>query len=180
MIAARYRHWIFDLDNTLYPASCRLFDQVEARMGAFIADFLGISPEAARAIQKRYFKEHGTTLRGLMVHHDLAPQRFLDYVHAIDVSALEPAPALARALDRLPGEKLVYTNGSTRHAENVMARLGVAGCFDGIFDIAAADYLAKPEPQSMPGSSRAMPSTRRGRSSSRTCRATWRPPPPWA
>ncbi|HLI11983.1 MAG TPA: pyrimidine 5'-nucleotidase [Alphaproteobacteria bacterium] len=137
--------WIFDLDNTLYPASCRLFDQVDRRIGQFIAEHFDLDPVAARALQKRYFREYGTTLRGLMTEHGIDPHRFLDYVHEIDHTPVVPDPALDRALARLAGRKLVFTNGSCSHAERVMARLGVARHFEAVFDIAAAHFTPKPE-----------------------------------
>lgn len=136
--------WVFDLDNTLYPATCDLFAQVNARMAGFIANHLSLDPESARHLQKRYFHEHGTTLRGLMIEHGTDPAAYLAYVHDIDLSPVRPDPRLDRALARLPGRKVVFTNGSVRHAENVMARLGVAAHFDAVFDIVAADYLPKP------------------------------------
>ncbi|WP_119677350.1 pyrimidine 5'-nucleotidase [Indioceanicola profundi] len=141
------RDWVFDLDNTLYPSACNLFAQVDRRIGEFIAGHFGIPYEEARTKQKRYFRDYGTTLRGLMVEHDIDPVPFLDYVHDIDVTPISPDSRLDAALARLPGRKLVYTNGSTRHAENVLARLGIAGRFDGIFDIVAADYVPKPDPR---------------------------------
>ncbi|MFO1189858.1 MAG: pyrimidine 5'-nucleotidase [Alphaproteobacteria bacterium] len=136
--------WVFDLDNTLYPAACDLFAQVNARMAGFIANQLGLDPVTARHLQKRYFHEHGTTLRGLMLEHGTDPTAYLAYVHDIDLSPVRPDPRLDRALARLPGRKVVFTNGSVRHAENVMARLGVSGHFDAVFDIVAADYIPKP------------------------------------
>lgn len=139
--------WIFDLDNTLYPASCNLFAQVDRRIGAFIADHFGIPFEEARAMQKRFFREHGTTLRGLMVEHDVDPVPFLDYVHAIDVTPVAPSPRLDRALGRLEGRKIVYTNGSVRHAANVTERLGISHHFDTVFDIVEAGYVPKPDPR---------------------------------
>lgn len=139
--------WIFDLDNTLYPATCNLFAQVDRRIGDFIADHFGIPYEEARVMQKRFFREHGTTLRGLMVEHDVEPEPFLDYVHDIDVTPVAPSPALAAALDALPGRKIIYTNGSVRHAENVTARLGVRGCFEAVFGIVEAGYVPKPDPR---------------------------------
>jgi putative hydrolase of the HAD superfamily len=145
---ARVRDWIFDLDNTVYPASCGLFDQVDRRIVEFVQDFLGLDSGAARLVQRRYFREHGSCLRGLMVNHALDPARFLDYVHDIDMSPLSPAPELAAVLGRLPGRKIIFTNGSTRHAEKVLGHLGVAQHFTEIHDIAAADYLPKPVPQS--------------------------------
>ena len=138
--------WIFDLDNTLYPASCNLFDQVDRRIGEFIAELLQVDAVEAKRLQKHYFREYGTTLRGLMDHHGIAPAGFLDYVHAIDVSPVPPSPALDAALAALDGRKLIFTNGSVAHAERVMARLGVTGHFGGVFDIVAANYQPKPHP----------------------------------
>jgi putative hydrolase of the HAD superfamily len=138
--------WIFDLDNTLYPASCNLFAQVDTHIGEFIARLLKIDADEAYRIQKQYFRDYGTSLRGLMLHHQVDPALFLEFVHAIDVSPVQPSPVLERALGRLPGRKIVFTNGSAKHAENVMARLGVSHRFDAIFDIVAADYFPKPEP----------------------------------
>lgn len=137
--------WIFDLDNTLYPASCNLFAEIEARMAEFICAEFGIDTEAAHALRRRYFRDHGTTLRGLMNENGIAPDRFLDYVHAIDVSPVSPSEVLGAALAALPGRKLVFTNASTHHARRVLDRLGVAGHFDGIFDIIAAGYRPKPD-----------------------------------
>lgn len=138
--------WIFDLDNTLYPASCRLFHQVDRRMGQFIGGLLGLAAEEARALQKHYFRTYGTTLRGLMREHAVDPAAFLDYVHDIDVGVVRPDPELAALLDEAPGRKFVYTNGSSKHADNVLRRLGIADRFDGVFDIADAGFAPKPDP----------------------------------
>jgi putative hydrolase of the HAD superfamily len=137
--------WLFDLDNTLYPASCRLFDQVDVAMGRYIADMLSLEPQEARALQKRYFREHGTTLRGLMDNHDIDPHDYLAAVHDIDLTPVAPNPRLDAALARLPGRKLIFTNGSVPHAQGVMDRLGVARHFEAIFDIVASDFVPKPE-----------------------------------
>lgn len=137
--------WVFDLDNTLYPATCNLFHQVDLRMGGFISELLDISYDEARAIQKRYFREHGTTLRGLMTHHEVDPHAFLGFVHDIDYSPVPANADLGAVLDELPGRKLIFTNGTVAHAEAVLERLGVAAAFDGIFDIAAADFVPKPQ-----------------------------------
>ena len=136
--------WIFDLDNTLYPASCRLFDQIHVRMTQFIADRLGISAETALTIQRTYFREHGTTLRGLMTVNRIDPEDFLAFVHEIDLTCVPPDPALVETLGKLPGRKIVHTNGSERHAERLLDHLGIAGSFCGIVDIAAAGYEPKP------------------------------------
>lgn len=137
--------WVFDLDNTLYPASCDLFAQIDRRMTAFIAEALELTDDQARALRKRYYRDHGTTLRGLMDNHDIDPRRFLDYVHDIDHRPVPPNPALARALDRLDARKLVFTNASQAHAERVLRRLGIADRFEAVFDIIAADYVPKPD-----------------------------------
>lgn len=141
------RVWIFDLDNTLYPAECDLFAQIDERMGRFIAARFGLEPAEAKALQKRFFRDHGTTLRGLMLEHAVPPEEFLAYVHDIDLSPVRPAPDLDRALDGLPGRKLVFTNGSVEHAERVLGRLGVTRHFEAVFDIRAADYRPKPDPE---------------------------------
>ena len=139
--------WIFDLDNTLYPADCDLFAQIDRKMGEFIGELFSIDRVEAKTIQKDYFRRHGTTLRGLMVEHGLDPSEFLNYVHDIDLTPIPPSPDLDRALGRLEGRKLVFTNGSVPHAERVMDRLGVAHHFEAVFDIVASDYIPKPDPQ---------------------------------
>jgi putative hydrolase of the HAD superfamily len=141
------RSWVFDLDNTLYPASSSLFPQIDVRMRQFIADRLGLGLDEAFVLQKRYYRDYGTTLRGLMTVHGLEPEDFLDYVHDIDHTVLDVAPALDAALGRLDGRKLIFTNGSERHAISVMQRLGIADRFDGIFDIKAANFVPKPQPE---------------------------------
>jgi putative hydrolase of the HAD superfamily len=136
--------WIFDLDNTLYPAACNLFAQVDQRMGEFIAKYLGVPFEYARHLQKSYYRQFGTTLCGLMQVHGMEPKAFLDYVHDLDLTVLQPAPELAAAIDRLPGRKLIFTNGSRAHAERVAGKLGVLHLFEGIFDICDSEYVPKP------------------------------------
>ncbi|MPY72690.1 MAG: pyrimidine 5'-nucleotidase [Alphaproteobacteria bacterium] len=141
------RCWVFDLDNTLYPASCNLFVQVDRRIQQYIMSKFDAGPAEARRIQKSFFHEYGTTLNGLMLNHGVEPAEYLSYVHDIDVSPVALSPPLDRVLERLPGRKLVYTNGSVPHAERVMERLGVARHFAGVFDIVAAGYVPKPQPK---------------------------------
>ena len=136
--------WVFDLDNTLYGAECRLFDEIDARMTAFIQDRLSMDHDVARKLQKDYYVQYGTTMSGLMHEHGVAPDHFLDYVHDIDLSPISENAPLATALEALPGRKFIYTNGSVRHAENVAGALGVFHLFDGVFDIKAAGYTPKP------------------------------------
>jgi len=142
---ARVDTWVFDLDNTLYPVECQLFEQVDRRMEAFIAERLSLAPEAARRLQKDYWKRYGTTLRGLMLHHDIAPETYLQFVHEIDLSVLPKDPALKAAIERLPGRKVIFTNGPAHHAAAVLDRLGMTSHFETIFDIASFDYIPKPE-----------------------------------
>jgi putative hydrolase of the HAD superfamily len=136
--------WVFDLDNTLYPAACNLFAEIDVRITAFVARTLSIPPDEARVLQKRYYRDHGTTLNGLMQEHGLSPSGFLDYVHAISLDPLHLAPDLNAGLSRLPGRKLVYTNGSVGHAERVMRKLGIDHHFHGVHDIVAAGMRPKP------------------------------------
>ncbi|MBI4184622.1 MAG: pyrimidine 5'-nucleotidase [Proteobacteria bacterium] len=145
-LPGRIEAWIFDLDDTLYPASSNLFAQVAERMTDYVCGFLGLDRANAEDLRRRYFREFGTTLKGLMTRHRIDPLAFLDYVHDIDLGVIEPSPRLAAALAGLAGRKIVFTNGSIRHAERVLARLGVSGQFDAIFDIVAAGFAPKPEP----------------------------------
>ena len=138
------RVWVFDLDNTLYPASCNLFAQVDHKMGEFVAKFLDVPYPYARYLQKSYYRQFGTTLSGMMTVHGMPAGPFLDYVHDIDVSHVPAAPELGAAIGQLPGRKLIFTNGTVRHAENVAGKLGILNHFEAIYDIAAADYVPKP------------------------------------
>jgi putative hydrolase of the HAD superfamily len=138
------QNWVFDLDNTLYPASCRLFDQIDVKMGEFVSTLLGMSYHDAKKLQKELFYKHGTTLRGLMVEHGVNPDGFLDYVHDIDHSPVNADPRLDAALHALPGRKLIFTNGTVAHAEKVLARLGITHHFGDIFDIVSSDFIPKP------------------------------------
>lgn len=137
--------WIFDLDNTLYPAECNLFAEVDTRMGEFIAKYLGVPFAHARHLQKSYYRQFGTTLAGLMRVHKMNPEEFLAYVHDIDLSVVNEAPELGAAIRALPGRKLIYTNGSRRHAERVAEKLGILDEFEDICDIIACEYVPKPE-----------------------------------
>ena len=146
MIAFRHIDtWVFDLDNTLYPASCRLFDQIDVKMGEFVSRALGMSYADAKKRQKELFYKHGTTLRGMMQEHGLKPEGFLEYVHNIDYSSIAADAVLAREIEKLPGRKLVFTAGTVAHATRAMDRLGVTHLFDDIYDIVHADYVPKPQ-----------------------------------
>ena len=139
--------WIFDLDNTLYPPGLEFMTLMENRMTDFVARETGLPRAEARALQKRYLHEHGTTLAGLMAHHGVAPEPFLTEVHDVAMDSLEQDEALRLALARLPGRRLVFTNGDSRHADRVLAHLGLDHLFEDVFHIASADYIPKPRPE---------------------------------
>ncbi len=141
---AHVRDWVFDLDNTLYPARSNLFAQIDVRIRDYVVRLTGAAPDDAYRMQKDYYRRYGTTLHGLMEEHAISPDGFLEFVHDIDHSPIEPDPALGSAIERLPGRKFIMTNGTVRHAERVAERLGITHHFDDIFDIVAADLLPKP------------------------------------
>ncbi len=138
------RDWVFDLDNTLYPHHIDLFAQIDRNMTAYVSAFLDLPREEARVLQKRYYYDHGTTLQGLMLHHGVDPEDFLEKAHAIDYQVLAPDTELGEAIKALPGRKFIFTNGSVKHAEMAARALGILDHFDDIFDIVAAEYLPKP------------------------------------
>jgi putative hydrolase of the HAD superfamily len=139
--------WIFDVDNTLYPHNVNLWQQVDERIRDYIADFLKVTHEEAFRLQKDYYKRYGTSMRGMMTEHGMRPDDFLDFVHQIDHSPLEPNPALGDAIEKLPGRKVILTNGTRRHADAVLARLEIERHFQDVFDIIAAELEPKPSPQ---------------------------------
>jgi putative hydrolase of the HAD superfamily len=143
--------WVFDLDNTLYPAGSPLWPQIDQRITAFICGLFGIDGMSARALQKYYYQRYGTTLRGLMIEHDLDPAAFLEFAHDIDRSALAQDTALARAIERLPGRRFILTSGSHGHAMKTTQHLGIDHLFDGVFGIAEGDYIPKPDERTYRG-----------------------------
>jgi putative hydrolase of the HAD superfamily len=145
---ARFRHirdWIFDLDNCLYPANSRLFELIDQRMTGYIERLLGVDAVEARRVQKMHFHGSGTTLAGLMKHHDVDPRHFMDDVHDIPLDRVARDDRLVTALTRLPGRKFIHTNGDANYAWKVLDRLGVAAEIDHLHDIFAADLTPKPE-----------------------------------
>src|ERR1700753_2117234 len=142
--------WVFDLDNTLYPHHVNLWQQVDKRIGEFVGQHLKISADAARVIQKDYYRRYGTTMRGMMTEHGISADDSLSCVHQIDHSPLEPNPAMGAAIAKLPGRKLILTNGSTDHAGAVLERLGIGEHFEAVFDIIAAELEPKPAARTSP------------------------------
>jgi len=138
-------HWIFDLDNVLYPAECDLFALIDIKMGEYIAKALDCDYAEARKVQKAFFHDHGTTLAGLMHHHGTDPHDFLDFVHDIDMDRLSPAPMVRAAIEALPGEKLIFTNADRPYAEQVLEKRGLAGLFHQMHDIHDTGLVPKPQ-----------------------------------
>lgn len=137
--------WVFDLDNTLYPPSARLFDLIEVRMTAYVMDALGVERAEADRLRRHYWRTHGTTLAGLMREHDVDPAPYLTDVHDISMDSLTPDPALAARIRALPGRRIVYTNGCAPYAERVLAARGLTGLFDAVYGVEHADFHPKPD-----------------------------------
>ncbi len=140
----RITTWVFDLDNTLYPANSGIWPRIDERITLFLVELFGIDAQSARALHKHYYSRHGTTLCGLTEEHPDLTDRFLEFVHDIDRSGLKPDPVLAHEIGRLPGRKLIFTNGSRAHAILTAKQLGLDGLFEDAFDIVAAGLIPKP------------------------------------
>ncbi|WP_417720982.1 pyrimidine 5'-nucleotidase [Salipiger sp.] len=139
------RTWVFDLDNTLYSPTVRLFDQIERKMTDFVMRVVGVAEPEADALRRDYWLRHGTTLAGLMAHHGVDPEGYLEEVHDISFDALEPDPHLAGLIAQLPGRRIVYTNGSAPYAAQVLKARGLSEAFDAVYGVEHAGYLPKPE-----------------------------------
>ena len=139
------KFWIFDLDNTLYSSTTNIFSKIDKKMCQFIIDELRVDESEALKIKNKYFHEHGTTLNGLMKKHNINAERFLEFVHDIDYSFLNKNEKLNYELKKLPGSKIIFTNGSKKHAETTILKLGIKDNFSGIFDIVDSDYIPKPD-----------------------------------
>jgi putative hydrolase of the HAD superfamily len=137
--------WLFDLDNTLYPSTCNLQQQMSAQARRLYYEVLGLSIDQARELQSTYMREYGTSLRGLIENHGVEPDLYFQYIHDVDYLVVEANPALNLVLSKLSGRKFVFTNGTSDHAERVLDRLGCAAQFEAVFDIVGADYAAKPD-----------------------------------
>lgn len=140
-----FNYWIFDLDNTLYPPSSLVMKQVGQRIRSFIQQYLDVDMVIAARLQEEYKKKYGTSLRGLMLHHQISADEFLEYVHQVDLVALKTNQELADIIRKLPGNKYIFTNSTIKHANNVLAKLDLNNCFDGIFDVRCAGYIPKPQ-----------------------------------
>ena len=149
-LLAKFGHistWVFDLDNTLYPADCGLWPMINERVTLFLMGYSGLDGLSARGLQHFYYQRHGTTLRGLVDEGLIETEGFLAFVHDIDRSGLRPDAPLAREIGRLPGRRLIFTNGSRDHALRTIAHLGLDDLFEDAFDIVAAGLTPKPTPR---------------------------------
>ena len=142
------KYWIFDLDNTLYSGDTKVFDQVDKKMSKYISNKLNVSIEEAKKIQKNYFYEYSTTLNGMIKNHKINPNEFLEFVHDINIDFLKKDLDLAKEIQKLEGKKIIFTNGSRKHALNVTKRIGIDHYFDDIFDIFDCEFVPKPAIQS--------------------------------
>lgn len=136
--------WIFDLDNTLYAPEVQLFAQIEQRMTAYVMREIGVSESEANRLRNHYWRQHGTTLSGLMAEHDIDPAPYLREVHDIDFSVLTPDPELAALIRALPGRKIVHTNGDRAYALRVLEHRGLT-VFDAVHGIDNVDFHPKPD-----------------------------------
>jgi putative hydrolase of the HAD superfamily len=144
---AHVESWVFDLDNTLYPSSSDLWPKIDHKITLYVQNVMGLDGLSSRAIQKFYYQRYGTSLNGLMQEYGIDPHDFLSFAHDIDRSTLPADPALSESIGRLPGRKVIFTNGSEGHAIATAEQLGILQHFDGIFDIVAAGYTPKPDPR---------------------------------
>lgn len=138
--------FVFDLDNTLYPAESNLFAQVDVKIGEYVQSLLSLDPIEARTLQKQYLVNHGTTLKGLMENHNVDPHHYLDAVHDIDMSPIKHDPSLRQSLEALDGRRIVFTNADQPYAERILERLGISDLMEDIFDIHSAGLDPKPKP----------------------------------
>ena len=144
MELSNIKNWIFDLDNTLYSPEEEIFSQIDDRLTKFITDKFKINNEEAFNIQKKYFIEYGTTLSGLMKKNNIDTDEFLEFVHDIELDNLKPHKKLNKIISNLPGKKFIFTNGSKKHAQNVLKKLEMNVIFDDIYDIKDSNFIPKP------------------------------------
>ncbi len=140
----KIKYWLFDLDNTLYSGQTKVFDQVDKKMSSFISKKLNIDLKKAKIIQKDYFNKYSTTLTGMIKHHKIDANEFLDFVHDVNLDFLQQDKGLENELSKIKGKKIIFTNGSKAHAANVTKKIGIDKLFDGVFDIVESNFIPKP------------------------------------
>ena len=145
---SKIKYWLFDLDNTLYSGQTKVFDQIDKKMSSFISKKLNINLEEAKKIQKDYFQKYSTTLTGMIKHHKINADEFLEFVHDIDLDFLKEDKGLENEISKIKGKKIIFTNGSKAHATNVTKKIGIDKLFDGVFDIVESNFIPKPSMES--------------------------------
>ena len=140
----KIKYWIFDLDNTLYSGQTKVFDQVDKKMSSYISEKLNVSIDEAKRIQKEYFQKYNTTLSGMIKHHKIDANEFLEFVHDVNLDFLGQNKGLKKEIAKITGKKIIFTNGSKAHAENVTKRIGINKLFDDVFDIVESNFVPKP------------------------------------
>ncbi|MCJ7702854.1 MAG: pyrimidine 5'-nucleotidase [Anaerolineales bacterium] len=136
----------FDLDSTLYPESCGLWQAIRERIDLYLQVRMGFAHGEIPAIRQGFFIRHGTTLRGLQAHYEVDPVDYLNFVHDLPLAAyLAPDPELRQMLLSIPYRRWVFTNADASHANRVMDILGIRDCFEGMIDVWAMDPLCKPQ-----------------------------------
>ena len=141
---AKIKYWLFDLDNTLYSGQTKVFDQVDKKMSSFISKKLNVDLKKAKIIQKDYFHKYSTTLTGMIKHHKIDANEFLDFVHDVNLDFLKQDKGLENEISKIKGKKIIFTNGSKAHAFNVTKKIGIDKLFDGVFDIVESNFIPKP------------------------------------
>ncbi len=139
---------LIDLDDTVYPPSAGLWEQIGQRINRYLSERMGFPADQVVAIRENYFRQFGTTLRGLQANHQVDTEEYLAFVHDVPLKDyIQPDPALRAALESIPARKFIFTNADTNHARRVMQAVGVEGLFDGIIDVHAIAPYCKPMPE---------------------------------
>lgn len=144
-----YKYLILDLDSTLYPFESGMEQHMDAMIDDFVIGHLNLPPDRVRSVRQKYFTRYGTTIGGLIKHHGINPDEYYRFIHNFDFQEhIHPAPWLKELLNRLAMRKVVFSNSPKAYIGKVLEILGIASCFEGIFDIAFSGYFGKPNPDS--------------------------------
>ncbi len=151
----RYNHLVkfttifFDLDDTLYPASTGLWHAIKERMNIYMRDRMGFEPAEIPQLREKYYRQYGTTLRGLQANHEIDVQDFLAFVHDLPLGDyIQPNPALCEVIAALGTRNLIFTNADAAHARRALKALKLDDCFENIVDVNAVAPYCKPMPES--------------------------------
>ena len=137
----------FDLDDTLYDHGSGLWEVIRDRMNTFLQEHLHLSREDAVRLRQEYYQTYGTTLKGLLIEHNINVDAYLSYVHNVPLSKyLEPDPQIAAMLSTVDNAKFIFTNADEDHAKRVLDTLGILNLFQSLIDIRALKFHCKPDP----------------------------------